>query len=247
GQGRPGRAGGDRRVAFRAARHHDLRPRRGPGGAPRRPPRGVRLHREAAVAGEGRADAAQRGRRQEEGRPDPDAQDPAAEGHRPHRREPRDPRAAAADRGDGADQRAGADLRRERHRQGAGGALHPRHVAAPRGAVRGDELRRHPGGADRERAVRPRQGVVHRRPDRKSTRLNFSHVSISYAVFCLKKKKNTIHIFTAVFLNNEVILRLKFVLMSLVYITYYQDLSYARLCTVAEYVLSVIATISVCF
>src|SRR5207249_2219600 len=28
------------------------------------------------------------------------------------------------------------------------------------------------------------------RPDRKSTRLNSSHVSISYAVFCLKKKKN---------------------------------------------------------
>src|SRR5207249_6037977 len=29
-----------------------------------------------------------------------------------------------------------------------------------------------------------------RRTDRKSTRLNSSHVSISYAVFCLKKKKN---------------------------------------------------------
>src|SRR5699024_12407806 len=29
------------------------------------------------------------------------------------------------------------------------------------------------------------------RSDRKSTRLNSSHVSISYAVFCLKKKKNT--------------------------------------------------------
>src|SRR5207249_8849568 len=28
--------------------------------------------------------------------------------------------------------------------------------------------------------------------DRKSTRLNSSHVSISYAVFCLKKKKNNI-------------------------------------------------------
>src|SRR5438067_7419282 len=28
-------------------------------------------------------------------------------------------------------------------------------------------------------------------PDRKSTRLNSSHVSISYAVFCLKKKTNT--------------------------------------------------------
>src|SRR5207253_3479091 len=29
-----------------------------------------------------------------------------------------------------------------------------------------------------------------RHPDRKSTRLNSSHVAISYAVFCLKKKKN---------------------------------------------------------
>src|SRR5690349_22671787 len=29
-----------------------------------------------------------------------------------------------------------------------------------------------------------------RRPDRKSTRLNSSHVEISYAVFCLKKKKH---------------------------------------------------------
>src|SRR5699024_11642954 len=29
--------------------------------------------------------------------------------------------------------------------------------------------------------------------DRKSTRLNSSHVSISYAVFCLKKKKQNIH------------------------------------------------------
>src|SRR5699024_10774025 len=29
--------------------------------------------------------------------------------------------------------------------------------------------------------------------DRKSTRLNSSHVSISYAVFCLKKKKRTKH------------------------------------------------------
>src|SRR5688572_31793274 len=30
-------------------------------------------------------------------------------------------------------------------------------------------------------------------PDRKSTRLNSSHSQISYAVFCLKKKKNNIH------------------------------------------------------
>src|SRR5690349_22701979 len=40
---------------------------------------------------------------------------------------------------------------------------------------------RRPGGA----------GVLHgqSRQDRKSTRLNSSHVEISYAVFCLKKKK----------------------------------------------------------
>src|SRR3712207_7298773 len=29
--------------------------------------------------------------------------------------------------------------------------------------------------------------------DRKSTRLNSSHANISYAVFCLKKKKKSIH------------------------------------------------------
>src|SRR2546426_9352002 len=31
------------------------------------------------------------------------------------------------------------------------------------------------------------------RSDRKSTRLNSSHLVISYAVFCLKKKKKTLH------------------------------------------------------
>src|SRR3712207_7473467 len=33
------------------------------------------------------------------------------------------------------------------------------------------------------------------RQDRKSTRLNSSHANISYAVFCLKKKKNNLLIF----------------------------------------------------
>src|SRR5690348_17997382 len=33
--------------------------------------------------------------------------------------------------------------------------------------------------------------------DRKSTRLNSSHPSISYAVFCLKKKKKTEHLSNA--------------------------------------------------
>src|SRR5215467_15581513 len=32
-------------------------------------------------------------------------------------------------------------------------------------------------------------------PDRKSTRLNSSHLVISYAVFCLKKKKKQIYVY----------------------------------------------------
>src|SRR5699024_12825131 len=35
--------------------------------------------------------------------------------------------------------------------------------------------------------------ILHLGLDRKSTRLNSSHVSISYAVFCLKKKKKLKH------------------------------------------------------
>src|SRR5262245_63921469 len=35
-------------------------------------------------------------------------------------------------------------------------------------------------------------GGVPAEPDRKSTRLNSSHLGISYAVFCLKKKKREI-------------------------------------------------------
>src|SRR5688572_33191462 len=36
-----------------------------------------------------------------------------------------------------------------------------------------------------------RMAELHAKEDRKSTRLNSSHSQISYAVFCLKKKKNT--------------------------------------------------------
>src|SRR3712207_8324237 len=43
---------------------------------------------------------------------------------------------------------------------------------------------------DRHRLLVLRLGGAVRRPlDRKSTRLNSSHANISYAVFCLKKKK----------------------------------------------------------
>src|SRR5690625_6384009 len=38
--------------------------------------------------------------------------------------------------------------------------------------------------------LQPCHGVVAVQRDRKSTRLNSSHVAISYAVFCLKKKRN---------------------------------------------------------
>src|SRR5258705_2466945 len=37
--------------------------------------------------------------------------------------------------------------------------------------------------------TRPRAPVPRGRADRKSTRLNSSHLGISYAVFCLQKKK----------------------------------------------------------
>src|SRR2546426_7726151 len=57
-------------------------------------------------------------------------------------------------------------------------------------------LRRIPAGGDPAdggpvdaRYAAPVQHVVpHRQQDRKSTRLNSSHLVISYAVFCLKKK-----------------------------------------------------------
>src|SRR5690348_17981249 len=59
------------------------------------------------------------------------------------------------------------------------------------GELGGDELR---AGALHHLFVEPRHHLVEQLPvaeqeDRKSTRLNSSHPSISYAVFCLKKKK----------------------------------------------------------
>src|SRR5256885_10711552 len=39
----------------------------------------------------------------------------------------------------------------------------------------------------------PTGGLPARHEDRKSTRLNSSHLVISYAVFCLKKKTRTYH------------------------------------------------------
>src|SRR3712207_7426835 len=44
---------------------------------------------------------------------------------------------------------------------------------------------------ERQEALRERDLRRRREEDRKSTRLNSSHANISYAVFCLKKKKKT--------------------------------------------------------
>src|SRR3712207_8440330 len=40
----------------------------------------------------------------------------------------------------------------------------------------------------------PDNGLPDKLKDRKSTRLNSSHANISYAVFCLKKKKHNLNI-----------------------------------------------------
>src|SRR3712207_8026403 len=66
------------------------------------------------------------------------------------------------------------------------------------GAARRDAHRRGRGDrGDRPEARRDRVRLGTRLPlaglrDRKSTRLNSSHANISYAVFCLKKKKKQI-------------------------------------------------------
>src|SRR5688500_19607442 len=66
--------------------------------------------------------------------------------------------------------------RRAREGHGLPGAGRGR--GAPGGGVRrGGAVLHHPAGRER-------------RQDRKSTRLNSSHLVISYAVFCLKKKNN---------------------------------------------------------
>src|SRR5438477_9439357 len=50
-----------------------------------------------------------------------------------------------------------------------------------------------PRSVRRRERVRLRCASAARPEDRKSTRLNSSHMSISYAVFCLKKKKSHVH------------------------------------------------------
>src|SRR5690242_3733898 len=100
-----------------------------------------------------------------------------------------------------ADQNIETDAELHHHRHAVGGAggreeqavLHCqkadylRHGLAPRNHHQ--EREQHARHRDAQAAAR--DGACQMRDrDRKSTRLNSSHMSISYAVFCLKKKKN---------------------------------------------------------
>src|SRR5438874_4000133 len=65
---------------------------------------------------------------------------------------------------------------------GRGRSVPLRGELAPSGSPAGGAGRAAREGGPRARSLQPLE-------DRKSTRLNSSHVEISYAVFCLKKKK----------------------------------------------------------
>src|SRR5438876_5907044 len=73
---------------------------------------------------------------------------------------------------------------------GMGRARHRRHRAADHDAAAAQRRRDQP--PDHQTARREQRQRDRSRRDRKSTRLNSSHPSISYAVFCLKKKTITV-------------------------------------------------------
>src|SRR2546427_7222326 len=66
-----------------------------------------------------------------------------------------------------------------------------RSFAIDRCGYQGQGLRRRSTYLRQCQLHRTREIEGRRRRDRKSTRLNSSHSQISYAVFCLKKKKNS--------------------------------------------------------
>src|SRR5690625_61145 len=63
-----------------------------------------------------------------------------------------------------------------------------RGVALPQGAIEGVETLRQATAEQQAHYLTHFRADAIAREDRKSTRLNSSHVAISYAVFCLKKK-----------------------------------------------------------
>ena len=92
------------------------------------------------------------------------AAEPAGRGLRGHAgRQPADAGRLHLHSQGGADHRAGLDSRRKRHRQGNGGAGAPPPQPAQERPVHRHQLQRHPGEPARERALRPREGLLHRR------------------------------------------------------------------------------------
>src|SRR5437773_9626344 len=67
------------------------------------------------------------------------------------------------------------------------------------------QLERDDGEALAARATDQLADLVCVEEDRKSTRLNSSHITISYAVFCLKKKKNKKQDSTHIILHHNTI------------------------------------------
>src|SRR3712207_7906161 len=74
----------------------------------------------------------------------------------------------------------------------------PHRCRAEPGAAAGRPADGAHGDRGRPQRLRARGARHRRRPDRKSTRLNSSHANISYAVFCLKKKKKQESIYSTV-------------------------------------------------
>src|SRR5204863_7163522 len=83
--------------------------------------------------------------------------------------------------------RRSSDLQGPRPPQVARGRIHPRRFPWGEPCPRARSPLDRADGKAREKMERT---VSVELADRKSTRLNSSHVEISYAVFCLKKKKN---------------------------------------------------------
>ncbi len=132
----------------------------------------ARRHASRAAPGATRARGSERpAARGDRGAPALARGHPLPRGRDPDRaRLPRDRRPVAEPRAAAGPARAGrvdrehrARPRRDRHRQGARRARDPRPQPAPRAAARDGQLRGAAARAGRERALRPREGRVHRR------------------------------------------------------------------------------------
>ena len=155
GPRRAARGRGDRDDGARHGRQ------RGRGDEARRvrvPPEAAVGARRAAPAGRARGRAPRPARPGRRRRAPRRALRPAAD-----LRRSRDAAGRRGDREGRADLGDRAAARRERHRQGGRRPRDPRPQPARRAAVHGDQLRRAQRAAARERAVRPREGRVHRR------------------------------------------------------------------------------------